>query len=78
MHDDLEDLDVDLSVVEGHDANLSFSDDHSVMVLPSMILAFSSILLMLDDALLLLLLLMLMFLSDAVMYVVAWYVKCDG
>ena len=42
LHDDLKDLDVDLSVVEGHDANLSFSDDHSADGPAFMMLAFSS------------------------------------
>ena len=43
LHDDLEDLDVDHSVVKGHDANLPFSDDHSADGPASMLLAFSSI-----------------------------------
>ena len=43
LHDDLKDLDDDLLVVKGHDANLSFSDDHSADGPASMMLAFSSI-----------------------------------
>ena len=29
MHDDLDDLDDDISVIQSHDVNFLFSDDHS-------------------------------------------------
>ena len=43
LHDDLKDLDDDLSVVQGHDANLFFSDDGPEADNPVFVmLAFSS------------------------------------
>ena len=75
MHDDLKDLDDDLSVIEDHGANLFFSDDHSDNGVVFMMLTSFFYLLMLAfasasaDAE-----------SDAALVLCCncWYVSCDG